>query len=535
VTARRELIAAWCCGLALISVLIPNSGIAATLPVVADAHISALYPSTNFGGLSNLHVGGGKLALLRFDLSTLPNGVVPSDIGNARLMLYVNRVNAGGSVEISSLSSGWSESAVTFDTAPSTAAQIVTVPVTVGRSFIVVDVTALVQSWVSDPTSNHGISITPAASSPATYIVLDSKENDQTAHAALLEINLVSQGPAGPIGPQGPQGPKGDTGAQGPQGDTGSQGPQGLTGSAGATGAQGPQGPKGDTGSQGPQGDTGSQGLQGLTGPAGATGAQGSQGPKGDTGAQGPQGDTGLQGPQGLTGPAGATGAQGLQGPKGDTGSQGPQGDTGLQGLRGLTGPAGATGAQGLQGPKGDTGPQGPQGDTGLQGSAGPAGATGAQGPTGSTGATGPQGPTGAQGPAGSGPLIFTSTHGLGNINSSVTYYLSASSASQNQTSEKPDYMTLVPNSCTATSFQIHANTAISSSLNEAFTLRVGTNFSLADSAMSCSISGSTQSCTSTTQVSISAGEFIDVKWVLTGSGTTPNPNHYVSVAIVCQ
>ena len=106
-------------------------------------------------------------------------------------------------------------------------------------AFVAVDVTSLVQGWVSSPATNFGL----ALSAGTAMVQFDSKENDLTAHAPTLDVELVDAGPAGATGPAGPQGLPGATGATGPQGIPGTTGPQGqLPGATGATGATGPQG-----------------------------------------------------------------------------------------------------------------------------------------------------------------------------------------------------------------------------------------------------------------------------------------------------
>ena len=153
-------------------------------------------------------------------------------------------------------------------------------------------------------------------------------------------VDVISEGPQGPVGPAGATGPAGITGATGAQGPTGVQG---------ATGAQASTGPSGATGVQGP---TGSTGIQGSTGVQGSTGPQGATGVQGATGATGPQGSTGVEGSTGAAGPTGATGIAGATGIQGPTGAQGITGATGATGV-------GITGATGISGPTGATGPQG--------------------------------------------------------------------------------------------------------------------------------------------------------------------------------
>ena len=85
------------------------------------------------------------------------------------------------------------------------------------------DVTSLVQGWISNPATNNGL----ALSAGTAMVQFDSKENDQTAHAATLDVELVDAGPAGVAG------------AAGAAGATGSAGSTGLTGAVGATGSVG--------------------------------------------------------------------------------------------------------------------------------------------------------------------------------------------------------------------------------------------------------------------------------------------------------
>jgi hypothetical protein len=156
-----------------------------------------------------------------------------------------------------------------------------------------------------------------------------------TAFLPGQKVNLLVEGPEGPMGPEGPVGPEGP---MGPQGDIGPEGPQGVQG---IQGQQGPQGIQGVDGPEGPPGegtrilgtvqsvgdlplvnnepgdiwlvaddghgyswdglawlDIGE--LVGATGPEGPPGAQGAQGPEG---IQGPQGIQGLQGDEGAVGP----------------------------------------------------------------------------------------------------------------------------------------------------------------------------------------------------------------------------------------
>jgi hypothetical protein len=331
--------------------------------------------ATTYGKAVTITVGvASSVGLVQFDLSGLPAGVTASQVAKANLTLYAISVSSPGTINVNTALGSWAETTVSGTAGSPALGGIVAsaIPVSTPGTYITVDVTSAVQSWINNPASNNGLMIT---ANGATVAQFDAKESVTTSHPATLGIVLTypgAQGPAGAQGAQGPVGPAGATGAAGP---------------AGAAGATGSQGPIGNTGPAGAAGATGSQGPIGATGPAGAAGATGSQGPIGNTGPAGAAGATGSQGPIGATGPAGAAGATGSQGPIGNTGPAGAAGATGSQGPIGNTGPAGAAGATGSQGPIGATGP------------AGAAGATGSQGPAGTNGTNGSIGPTGPAGP----------------------------------------------------------------------------------------------------------------------------------------
>jgi hypothetical protein len=144
---------------------------------VGDASVSTARPSTNFGTLSNLYVGNGNTALLQFDLTTLPTGLTSVQIAHAA-------------------TSAWSESSVTSSTAPSPGASAGMFTVSTAGQYVTLDVTSLVQGWVTTPATNFGF----ALSSGTANLLLDSKENDETAHPASLDITITSTGATGPQG-----------------------------------------------------------------------------------------------------------------------------------------------------------------------------------------------------------------------------------------------------------------------------------------------------------------------------------------------
>ena len=72
--------------------------------------------------------------------------------------------------------------------------------VNLANVFLTVDVTPLVQSWVSG-TPNYGIWVRAASAQTTTSVSFDSKEATNTSHAAYLDVTVASMGPAGPQGP----------------------------------------------------------------------------------------------------------------------------------------------------------------------------------------------------------------------------------------------------------------------------------------------------------------------------------------------
>jgi hypothetical protein len=226
--------------MAAVSVLVSLPVAAQTGTLTADTAVTSTHPATNYGTLSNLYVSGNSTALLRFDLGALPAAANASDVTRATLRLFVNRITTPGVMTVSAVGASWNENAVTAQTLPVTGNAVEVFPVTDEGQYVTVDVTSLVQAWLTAPAKNFGLALTASTADA----VFDSKENDTTAHPAQLDIAL-SSGAAGPTGPTGLQGPKGDTGTVGAQGLAG---PQGQGGNTGPQGIQGVKGNAGDPG-----------------------------------------------------------------------------------------------------------------------------------------------------------------------------------------------------------------------------------------------------------------------------------------------
>src|SRR4051794_29693087 len=90
--------------------------------VTGDTYLPRSAASTNFGALASIQVGPGtgspqSQGLVKFGLSGL-SGVTASDVQKAIIWVYVNRVTVAGSIDVWHVTSPWSESTVTFNTAP---------------------------------------------------------------------------------------------------------------------------------------------------------------------------------------------------------------------------------------------------------------------------------------------------------------------------------------------------------------------------------------------------------------------------------
>ncbi|WP_188554860.1 DNRLRE domain-containing protein [Edaphobacter dinghuensis] len=388
----------------------PVWAVEATL--VADAHVNSALPGVNSGAISNLNVGAGYTALLQFDLGVLPAGTTAGQVSRAMLRLYCNRVDAAGQVSVHPVNGAWGEYSVTYATLPALGSAAQAVQVDAAGAYVTVDVTSLVQGWITAPATNNGLALT----ADIAGVQFDSKENDLTGHAAVLDVTLATAGPAGPVGPTGPAGPIGLTGSTGATGAAGAAGAQGLAGPAGA---------KGDTGAMGP------------VGPAGATGAQG---PQGLQGLQGPQGLQGIPGPAGAPGPTGAAGATGPAGPSGPAGMafRGAYSSTVNYAVNDAVSYQGASYISIAAANHGNTPGTNPAywSVLAVQGAAGAQGPVGATGATGPQGASGPQGVPGPAGVAGSVGMNYRGNWGLG-----VTYQVSDAASFDGST-----YLALVSN-----------------------------------------------------------------------------------------
>ncbi len=194
-----------------LGILLPAIQEASALDVTlsGDASVNSARATVNFGALSNLYVGNGNTTFLQFNLKTLPTGTTAAQVSQATLTVFVNRVNAAGAVTVSPVSAAWGEYSVTSAAAPAIGASLGNLSVSVPGQFVSVDVTAQVQAWLTAAAQDTGF----ALASGAANALFDSKENDETGHAARLDVTLVSQGPIGPAGTNWSDGRTGSSGS----------------------------------------------------------------------------------------------------------------------------------------------------------------------------------------------------------------------------------------------------------------------------------------------------------------------------------
>jgi N-acetylneuraminic acid mutarotase len=268
--------------------------------------ISLLVAGSN-ATVGSAHLGATK-TFIRFQLqSSLPPGVSAANVAKATLKLFVSPgIVPTGTMDLYTVTGDWNEATLNPSSPPAISSSPFLAGIALGKanSFLVVDVTQLVQSWLKGAANggleNRGIAL--VASTSTTYVVFDSKESIVTSHEPRLEIVLASDGPAGAaatiqvgstitLGPGGqasvtntgtpnaavlnfsiPQGPAGANGQTGSAGQTATVQvgttmtvPAGTPASVLNGGTQNaavlnfliPQGPSGLPGLQGPQGPAG--------------------------------------------------------------------------------------------------------------------------------------------------------------------------------------------------------------------------------------------------------------------------------------
>jgi len=171
--------------------LLPSGAAAQSATVTDDAFLSSNTNTQQFNlngqGISlivagssatvgNSNVGATK-AYIKFQLnSSLPPSTAAANVVKATLKLYLSPLTKpSGTIDIYPLTSAWTESTLNSSSPPALASTALLTQISVGQanSFLVVDVTKLVQEWLNGSANggidNDGIALvadTSCSSSP---------------------------------------------------------------------------------------------------------------------------------------------------------------------------------------------------------------------------------------------------------------------------------------------------------------------------------------------------------------------------------
>ena len=137
-----------------------------TLNALDDATVRSWQPGSNFGEQDDLEISYEYIddetvlqaaSLLRFDIGPLPSDAV---VDTAELRLYLTGASGPDPVTIAAtfVTGPWDETGVTWDAQPTTSAYGVNADIdaTTG-SYKSWAIPSFVQSWIDDPSSNHGV------------------------------------------------------------------------------------------------------------------------------------------------------------------------------------------------------------------------------------------------------------------------------------------------------------------------------------------------------------------------------------------
>ena len=169
-------------------------------PPSADTYVNSSSPNKNYGSSILLVVGQGSTTYMRFNLAGVPTGAT---VNKATLRLFVSAVVTGGQFDVYNLPATptWSESTLTYNTPPpalgssATGGHPVTVSTSSMNNFVLVDITATVQGWLANPSTNNGVGL--AVVGTTGYFSFESKEGILTSHEPELEIVLNGSSSAG--------------------------------------------------------------------------------------------------------------------------------------------------------------------------------------------------------------------------------------------------------------------------------------------------------------------------------------------------
>jgi hypothetical protein len=180
-------------------ILLACMGAYGQLTPAGDSYTNTAASTTNYGAKTLLDVESTQTSFIQFDLSAIPAGYTSADITKASLKLYVNAVTTAGSFNVDYVNGTWTESTIDASNAPALGTTIAaSVPLITKdkNQYILVDVTAAVQAWLSG-TANDGIALVANSPLNASF---DSKESTTTSHPPELDIVFAGGGGSGITG-----------------------------------------------------------------------------------------------------------------------------------------------------------------------------------------------------------------------------------------------------------------------------------------------------------------------------------------------
>jgi hypothetical protein len=173
-----------------------------TLTAVADSYVDAALATTNFGTSAVLDVDPSAVSteriLVSFDLTTC-SPAIPADaiVQTAQLQLTVaSLVLASRTVDMRSVTSGWTEAGVTWNTQPTVAGSVTaSTSVTADQAagtVITWTATSDVQAFVTGAASNLGFRLSDSAEGVGLGALLSFRSREAASGHPQLVITYVA-------------------------------------------------------------------------------------------------------------------------------------------------------------------------------------------------------------------------------------------------------------------------------------------------------------------------------------------------------
>ena len=221
---------------------IAGSSATVSFSPVADTYIDSTSAGENFGTATEIRLNnqtGGNpnnrlymSGLLRFDLSSIPSGTI---IESATLD-FVQNNNVTGSIDLYEVTGPWTEGGATWNNSNGLIGSSLygqaNAPGSAGASVPSINLNAnglsKVQSWVNNPSGNHGFGITATDSGNSqNWLALRSREHSTAAHHPSLTVTYGGGAVEAPLmvvsGNDGVLSNGGSTSIPGTQADVGTQ------------------------------------------------------------------------------------------------------------------------------------------------------------------------------------------------------------------------------------------------------------------------------------------------------------------------